>query len=172
LLHTGRPYSTASTIFYFLYALPLFGLLLYLSRQFLDGKFSLQQWMPVMLTGVILLNPRIQEYDFAPLTLLMALTLYRVIAAFTDSTRATVFSFLFFGVINIAVVLIAPIDTAYDYLRSIQGFLLVGFAAAGCLNLLQLTRGSDRSRSSPYYEVLAVDSSIQVTPLPEETGTI
>ncbi len=158
LFDAGLPYGTASTFFYFLYALPLFGLLLYLSRKFLDGKFSLQQWMPVILTGVILLNPRVMEYDFAPLTLFMALMLYRASASLIGSTRAIVFSFVFFGVINTAVILIGPIDPSYFYLRCVQGFLLVGIGAAGCWNLLRQTRGSRRSRCSYADEVPAPDS--------------
>lgn len=142
LSHAGLPFRTASTLLYFLFALPLFGLLLYLSRYFLDGKISLQQWMPVLLTGIILLNPRVVEYDFAPLTLFMAMMLHRAIAVLTNSRRAWVLSFLLFGVMNVAVIVIAPIDTHYAYLEYIQGFMLMGIGAAGFWNLLRQTRGS------------------------------
>ena len=153
LCDAGLPYHAASTVFYVFYALALFGLLFYLSRQFLDGKLSLRQWMPVLITGVILLNPRVIEYDFAPLTLFLALILFRTIASFAGTKRAIVFSFLFFGAINAAVLLVAPIDTNYTYLNYIQGFVLIGIAAAGFWNLLRQTRGSGRSRSSLADEV-------------------
>ncbi len=162
LCHVVLPYQMACTVFYVFYALPLFGLLYYLSRRFLAGKFSLQQWMPVMLTGVILLNPRVIEYDFAPLTLFMALILYRASASLTSSKRAIVFSFLFFGAINAAVVLIAPIDTNYAYLKFMQGFVLAGTATAGLWNLARQTRGPMRSHYS------LADGPSGLTPVGEE----
>jgi hypothetical protein len=140
LLNAGQPYATASTIFYILYALLILGVLLYLSWQFLDGKFALKQWIPVMVTGVFLLNPRIQEYDYAPVTLFMALILWRCIASLTSPARAIYSSFLFFAVVNVIFVLIEPIDTSSFYLKCIQCFLLAGAFAAGCWNLLRQTR--------------------------------
>ena len=142
LLKAGLPYSTASIIFYILYALLILGVLFYLSRQFLDGKFSLKQWIPVMITGVILLNPRIQEYDYAPVTLFMALILWRAVASLTSFKRAVVFCSLFFVAINLAIILISPIDTSSFYLKCLQSFLLAGAFAAGCWNLLRQTRES------------------------------
>ncbi|MGB0063030.1 MAG: hypothetical protein WBP85_01175 [Terracidiphilus sp.] len=158
LCDAGLPYHAASTVFYVFYALALFGLLFYLSRQFLDGKLSLRQWMPVLITGVILLNPRVIEYDFAPLTLFLALILFRTIASFAGTKRAIVFSFLFFGAINAAVLLVAPIDTNYTYLNYIQGFVLIGIAAAGFWNLLRQTRGAIPNRISPAAVPSAIDS--------------
>ncbi len=114
--------------------------------------------MPVLITGVILLNPRVIEYDFAPLTLFLALILFRTIASFAGTKRAIVFSFLFFGAINAAVLLVAPIDTNYTYLNYIQGFVLIGIAAAGFWNLLRQTRGAIPNRISPAAVPSAIDS--------------
>jgi hypothetical protein len=149
LLNAGLPYSTASMIFYILYALLILGVLLYLSRKFLGGKFPLKQWIPVMVTGVILLNPRIQEYDYAPVTLFMALILWRCMASLTSPARAIISSFLFFAIVNVIAVLIAPIDTSSFYLKCIQCFLLAGAFAAGCWNLLRQTRESAISAGIP-----------------------
>jgi hypothetical protein len=80
------PYSPASILFFLTYALPLLGMLFYLSRRFLRGEFTLRQWMPVLLIGVILLNPRVKEYDVAPLTLPIALILWRFFAALTRAS--------------------------------------------------------------------------------------
>ena len=80
------PYSPANILFYLAYALPLLGVLFYLSRRFLRGDFTLKQWIPVLLIGVILLNPRVKEYDVAPLTLPIGLILWRF---FTVLTRAS-----------------------------------------------------------------------------------
>lgn len=142
LLNAGLSYSTASTIIYTFYALLILGVLLYLSRLFLDGKFPLKQWIPVMVTGVILLNPRIQEYDYAPATIFMALILWRCMASLTCPARAIFSCFLFFAVVNVIIVLIVPIDTSSLYLKCIQCFLLAGAFAAGCWNLLRQTSES------------------------------
>lgn len=75
------PYSPAGMIFYACYAVPLFGTLLYLSRRYLLGEISMQRWLPVMLTGVILLNPRLMEYDAAPLALPLAIICWRLFSA-------------------------------------------------------------------------------------------
>jgi hypothetical protein len=75
----GVPYTRSGFVFYLCYAIPLFFLLLYLSRNFLRGSFSIHQWVPVLLTGVVLLNPRLIEYDVAALALPLALIGWRVI---------------------------------------------------------------------------------------------
>lgn len=69
----GRSYSPASSFFYAAYAIPVLCALVYLSRTYLKGAFQLREWAPVLLLGIILLNPRIMEYDVAPVTLAMAL---------------------------------------------------------------------------------------------------
>jgi Glycosyltransferase family 87 len=77
LAHHGVSYTPASLVFYLLYAAAIVSVLYYLSRQYLDGALTLQQWMPVLLTGAILLNPRIMEYDAAPIAIPMALIAWR-----------------------------------------------------------------------------------------------
>jgi hypothetical protein len=139
LFNAGLPYSNAGAAVYIVFALPLFALLLYLSRQFHMGHFSLEQWVPVMMMGVILLNPRVLENDFAPLTLFMAMTLWRVIASLTSAKRAVVLSFLFVAVMNIAAAMITFIDVTGLYLNCIEGLVLLAIFAAGCWNLLRQT---------------------------------
>ena len=77
LAHHGVPYTPASIVFYLLYAAAIVAVLYYLSRQYLDANLTLQQWMPVLLVGTILLNPRIMEYDAAPIAIPMALIAWR-----------------------------------------------------------------------------------------------
>jgi hypothetical protein len=76
------PYGLVSRIYwilYLLYAVPVFVLLAYLSRRYFEGAISQKQWIPLLLCGVILLNPRLIEYDFAPITLPMAMIVFRQI---------------------------------------------------------------------------------------------
>jgi hypothetical protein len=88
LVHHNVAYSPASLVVYGLYAAALISVLFYLSRQYLDGTLTLQQWMPVLLTGTILLNPRIMEYDAAPIAIPMALIAWRFFTRDGITTRA------------------------------------------------------------------------------------
>jgi len=132
LYSRGIPYSPASLIFYLLYAIPLFASLVYLSRRFLRGDFALQQWVPVLLVGMILFNPRIIEYDAAPLTIPLALIGWRLFRSFAHTPRRTIVGFaLFFGVANgIAL-------TSWDVWKLTECPLLLLFFAAGSWNLLK-----------------------------------
>lgn len=88
LYKRGLPYAPGCYFFFLAYALPVFAALLYGARQYHRGKLTLQQWAPVMLVGVLLLNPRIMEYDAAPITLPMAFILWRLARA-SSARRAT-----------------------------------------------------------------------------------
>ncbi|MFC6647309.1 hypothetical protein ACFQBQ_17380 [Granulicella cerasi] len=66
------------------------GILLWLRKQYFAGRISLQQWVPVMLLGVALLNPRIMEYDLAPITVFFALILWRFSGSITNSFGAQI----------------------------------------------------------------------------------
>ncbi len=136
LVHFGRAYSPASSIFYLIYVVPLFGVLIYLSREYLRGGFSLEQWAPVMLVGVILLNPRVMTYDVAPLSVPMALIVWRSFSAVATGTRALIAPALFFMATN-AIIFVFP---SMDAWKRTEGVLLVAVFAAGCWNLLRSLR--------------------------------
>ena len=126
----GIPYSPIGLIFYLCYAVPLMALLWHLSRKFLDGDFLLSEWIPVLLVGVILLNPRVMEYDVAPLTLLMALIAWRFFARFTTTARTIVCMAVLVAATN-------AIAAFGWYVRKlVNGPLLVLLFAAGCWMLL------------------------------------
>jgi hypothetical protein len=137
LLDSGIPYTAASTAFYMLFALALLGILFYLSRQFFDGKFSLQQWIPVLLTGVILLNPRIQEYDVAPLSLCLAMILWRSALLVTTRRRAILACVTGFVLVNATAIFINTIDVECYYWNHMEGFLLIGVFTLGCWSLVR-----------------------------------
>jgi hypothetical protein len=127
-LYDVIPYQRTSTYFYLFYAVLFAGLLLYLRRKFLDGDIPFQQWIPLMLIGVILLNPRIMEYDVAPLTILMALVAWRVSVNFCRSkTRAIVLMSVLFAIANAC----AP----FDAWRTTECVVLMVLFAAGSAHL-------------------------------------
>lgn len=101
LFRMGRPYSPAGFVFYLCYAVPLFALLLHLSRMYLRGSFSLRQWVPVLLVGVILLNPRLIEYDLAAITLPLTLIAWRFFARSGSVAKTGLYLATFFAVANI-----------------------------------------------------------------------
>jgi hypothetical protein len=126
------PYSPASYFFYLAYAIPLLALLFSLSRRFLDGSFTLRQWAPVMLLGVILMNPRLIEYDVAPLALPLALILWRFLAP-GRTLRGTVLAVsVVFGVLNVIAY------ENWNLWKLTEGPLLVAFFGAGCYTLLRV----------------------------------
>ena len=131
LFNYGVSYSLAWPLFYLLYAVPTFGLLLYLSRQFLNARLSLEQWLPVLLVGVIRLDPRIMQYDVVPITLPMVLIGWRFLAQFLPPAGAILSLALIFAITNYT----AAQDPGTWKL--IEGNLLVVFFAAGCSTLLR-----------------------------------
>jgi len=158
LLDQGLAFSAVGIVCFALFALPMFCMLFYLSRQFLAGKLSLEQWIPVMLIGVMFLNPRVQEYDLAPLTLLMALVVWRTLRSFTSPIWAVVSCVLFFAAANISAVLIAPIDPGFFYLKCIQGTVLAGVFTSGCWNLVRQTREARQEEIALPEELLVLEA--------------
>jgi hypothetical protein len=104
LVHHGLPYSPASVVFYLLYAVAICSVLFHLSRRYLQGELTLQQWMPVLLVGTILLNPRIMEYDAAPIAIPMALIAWRFFTRDGITTRAVLNYLGIFLTINLIAV--------------------------------------------------------------------
>jgi hypothetical protein len=96
------PYCSATWIFYLAYAVPLFALLVYLSRRYFEGTFTFEQWMPILLCGTILLNPRLIEYDLAPVTVPMALLVFRHILSSSNRLRHALLTIVLFIAANYA----------------------------------------------------------------------
>jgi len=126
-LYDVIPYRTTSLVFYLFTSILFGGLLLHLRRRYMEGRFSLRQWIPVMLLGVALLNPRIMEYDVAPLSIPMALVAWRVCGR-TGTPRRTLFAM-------IAFFLVANYCGAMTWRPSACMLLIVLFVA-GAWNLL------------------------------------
>ena len=94
------PYKQTSVVAYLVCAACVGGTLFYLSRKFFAGAFSLKQWVPLLLVGVILLNPRIMEYDIVPITLPVTLVAWRFFARGKTLQWTIAFMALFFAILN------------------------------------------------------------------------
>jgi hypothetical protein len=132
----GISYSPASEVFYALYAVPLFAILVYLSKKYLSGAFAMEHWVPVMLVGLTLLNPRIIEYDVAPVTIPLALIGWRFLRTFTPARYAAFFFFALFILANGAA------SYSWELRKLVDGPLIVVLFAVGCWTLLRNSRSS------------------------------
>lgn len=134
------PYKITSVIVYLLTVLLVAGILLVLRKRFLAGIFSLKQWVPFMLVGVALLNPRIMEYDVAPLTLMMALVAWRFFSRIAATPmRRTIWMAASFAAFNIG--------AAFAW-RWTEGILLTALFAAGSWDLFAASQ-SQHQQTAP-----------------------
>jgi hypothetical protein len=136
LFHTV-PYRMTLVVGYVLYALPVACVLASLARRFYAGAFSVKQWGPLLILGVVLLNPRIIEYDVAPITLLMALVAWRVFSYKSTVRAAAVKSLVFFAVINVCAGMSPFFPAAW---RLTECFVMLGLFGFGARQLMLTTR--------------------------------
>jgi len=80
----GLPFSPATTILYLVVAGVLGILLLFLARRVREWNLPRETWVPVALVGTALLNPRIQKYDLAAITIPMLLIGWRALRLALD----------------------------------------------------------------------------------------
>ncbi|AFL87895.1 hypothetical protein Terro_1589 [Terriglobus roseus DSM 18391] len=133
----GLSYAPASYFVYLAYALPLLGCMFYLSRRFFRGDFTLQEWAPLLLVGTILLNPRLLEYDVAPITLPLALLAWRWVAGLGRfRVVAASVAVAFFVVANGLSIY------SWEVRKRIDGPLLVILFVAGAWTLLRSARAA------------------------------
>jgi hypothetical protein len=133
-MYNVMPYQITSAVFYGLYAAVVAIVLLALSRRYLAGQLTLKQWAPVLLTGTILLNPRVMEYDFVPITLPMALIAWRFFSRADSVMRQALWMCVFFALINI---LFGLSDGSVAAWKHRECFVLVGVFAVGAWDLLR-----------------------------------
>jgi hypothetical protein len=172
LVNHNHTYSPGSYIFYLCYAIPLFALLVFLSRQFLRGCFSLKQWIPVLLVGVILLNPRLIEYDVAPLALPLALIAWRFFAERKRGRNSELRLVLSFTLLFLALNVLAT--QSWDIWKRVDGVLLVVFFSAGAYGLLEHCRAfthDPRRRITREREFLPDEAAIPALQFQATKGT-
>jgi hypothetical protein len=157
LFDRSLPYCPAVHLFYLAYAIPILIVLYSLSRRFHRSEFSLQQWLPVLLTGVLLLNPRIMEYDEVFLTIPAALILWRL---FQSTGPALCGSIAFVAIANLAA--LQP-WTANKLLDSPMLFLLFA-SGAWTLRYRSAQRLPERLRQPEYLNPLRVSRNQPMRP--------
>lgn len=136
----GIPHAMPCAVFYACYAIAMFVLLLWLARLYHEQRISFESWAPVMLVGVVLLNPRIQPYDVAAISLPMAILAWRSLREDGQSARRPVLigSAIVLLVLNVLVELnedwVTVLPDAWKYLEMC---LLLGVFAFGVRGLLR-----------------------------------
>jgi hypothetical protein len=136
----GVPYEKPCILFYVAYALVIFLILLSLSWLYRERRVCFVNWMPVMLLGVVLLNPRILTYDIAAVSLPMALVAWRLLRGDGRNPRRPV-------LIGAAMVLLALnvfmavnedwVTMLPDAWKYIEMVLMLGIFAGGVGSLLK-----------------------------------
>lgn len=148
LFFQSRPYSSAMTVSYVLYGGLVAGILLYLAKQYFDGRLTLERWAPVLVLGAILLNPRVKEYDVAPLTLPMTLIGWRILRRHRPAKRAALWMTLAFALV------VALTFSMQSDQKPLAGALLVILFFAGVWDLSQEIRAvaSGMERNSSFVQ--------------------
>jgi hypothetical protein len=75
------PYTLPSVLVYLAGSLLVLFFLFRFAASYRAGLLSREQWIPLMMLGVLLLNPRLIEYEIFPSTFFMAFVAYRLIAS-------------------------------------------------------------------------------------------
>lgn len=147
----GLPYSLPGTIFFLATALPLFLVLLRLSRRYRQGALSREQWLPVMLLGVLLLNPRLNEYEIFPFSIAMALIASRLVRAARRPWLAAAVVLPLWGAMNYFA------NASRICWKNLECAVLVALIVGGCWQLLRLAKTAFQPTSeSPLAETASV----------------
>ncbi len=134
----GVPYEKPSIVLYVVFAAAMFLILLWLSQLYREGKVRFVSWAPVMLLGVVLLNPRILTYDVAAVSLPMALVAWRSLRGVSRTSRVPVLIGSAFVLLALNVFVevnedfVTMLPDAWKYLEMV---LMLGIFAAGVQGL-------------------------------------
>ena len=148
----GVPYERASIVLYVAYAAAMFLFLLWLSRLYREGRIRFVSWAPVMLLGVVLLNPRILTYDVAAVSLPMALVAWRSLRGVERTSRAPVL--VGFGVLLLALNVFVEVNEDFvtmlpDAWKYFEMVLSLGIFFAGARSLRnEASNGPESSLTS------------------------
>jgi hypothetical protein len=155
----GLPYEKTCIVFYVVYAAGMFLLLLWLSRLYRGRRVRFVSWAPVMLIGVVLLNPRILTYDAAAVSLPMALVAWRSLRAVGPPSRNTVL--IGFAIVLLALNVFVEVNEDFaamlpDAWKYFEMVLMLGIFAGGVRGLLREgSKGSIVDPTAPSSSELA-----------------
>jgi hypothetical protein len=151
-------YAMIGSVAYVCVALLLSSVLLYLSSFYKKGLVEAEDWFPVMLLGVLLLNPRLNEYDIFPFTIPMALIAYRL--ARPTLTRPIWFRWsliagfaILWGVANYAA------NISHETWKYIECGILLAIFVSGCW---QLMRAVEQSQATQNLSPIPLQSGVLV----------
>jgi len=157
----GVPYEKPCILFYVAYVVVMFLILLSLSRLYRERRVCFVNWAPVMLLGVVLLNPRILTYDIAAVSLPMALVAWRCLRGDGRTSRTPVLIGFLIVLLALNVFVEANEDwvtmlpDAWKYLEMV---LMLGIFAGGARGLLKEgSNGPELSLTSPESELASFD---------------
>ncbi|QMV17730.1 DUF2029 domain-containing protein [Granulicella sp. 5B5] len=149
------PYRITSAVSYLAYAVVIVAVLFALSRRYLAGRLTLEQFGPVLLLGTILLNPRIMEYDIAPITIPVALIVWRLAKRSRSTLQATIWMTAIFAAINYLAVRDHAGLTNPPWKLTAGCFLSLVFVA-GCWELFQQSKAVDAEVKTHLEDVIEV----------------
>jgi len=157
----GVPYEKPSIVLYVVYAVAMFLLLLWLSRLYREGRVRFASWAPVMLLGVVLLNPRILTYDVAAVSLPMALVAWRSLRGVGRTFRKP--ALIGFVVLLLALNVFVEVNEDFvtmlpDAWKYLEMVLMLGIFGAGVRGLQkEASNGPEPSVTSPESEPASFD---------------
>jgi hypothetical protein len=161
----GVPYENPCILFYVAYAVVMFLILLSLSRLYRERRVCFASWAPVMLLGVVLLNPRILPYDFAAVSLPMALVAWRSLRQ--DGRNSLTPLLIGAGMVLLALnVSVAGIENWAPLLPDefLEMLLMLGIFAGGVRSLLR--EAEIEPLTSPAYVFESIPESELVSASP------
>jgi hypothetical protein len=161
----GVPYEKPCILFYVAYAVVMFLILLSLSHLYRERRVCFVNWAPVMLLGVVLLNPRILPYDFAAVSLPMALVAWRSLRE--DGRNSLTPLLIGAGMVLLALnVSVSGIESWATVLPDefLEMLLMLGIFAAGVRGLLR--EAEIEPLSSPAYMIESIPESELVSASP------
>lgn len=125
LLDHGLPYLGSCAVFYLFSSLAIFLVLRIYSRHYLAGRLSMREWMPVLLIGVILLSPRVKQYDAEAVTLPLAIVAWRgLVDRTTGKRQAVAFAIAFLVAGNV----LASVANSWDFIEMLLMVTLFGYS--------------------------------------------
>jgi hypothetical protein len=135
----GLPYEKPCILFYAAYAIVMFLILLSLSRLYREHRVCFVNWVPVMLLGVVLLNPRLLTYDVAAVSLPMALVVWRLLNSCEIQSRKPrlIAAAFFLLALNIFVGATDKSTVLPDAAKFVEMLMMLGIFAIGVRALLK-----------------------------------